>query len=206
MGTLHTSITLALDELRIPATDHQTAQLVSYVNELERWNRIVNLTGKDNKEEMVRDLVADALFLHTTLPVGKKILDLGSGSGVLAIPLSVLDPESRVFSVDKSLRKIQFQRHVKRLLGLHQLGLFHARAEDLPVLDCDILVAKAFGAVRLILTLAERHLARHGRAFLVRGATEKAAEEEGFLLERCSPYSPIKGGKTYQLFVYKKVT
>jgi 16S rRNA (guanine527-N7)-methyltransferase len=181
-------------------------RLVSYVAELERWNRKVNLTGLRDRRRIVCDLVYDAFFLHTRIGARRTILDLGSGSGVLAIPLAVLNPDTRVFSIDKSLRKVDFQKHVKRLLCLSLLEPIHARAADVPPLGVEALVAKAFGPTPAVLAEGERHLAEGGLAFVVKGRAEQpAGGHPGFLLEATEHYALPKSDRHYQLFVYKKV-
>jgi 16S rRNA (guanine527-N7)-methyltransferase len=190
----------------ITTDNERDAMLVSYVEELERWNRRMNLTGVKDKRSIVLELVADGLFLHTVIPPRQPVVDLGSGSGVLAVPLAILDSVRTVFSLDKSLKKIQFQRHVKRVLGLSNLQVLHCRSEDLSPLGARTLVAKAFGSVPDILREGARHLMRGGYAFLVRGAGEEAPAEEGVVLKHVRRYRLADGGKTYQLFVYKKVT
>jgi 16S rRNA (guanine527-N7)-methyltransferase len=187
-------------------TERVIGQLSSYVEELAKWNRRMNLTGLVPVESIIRDLLSDAIFLHTVIPVEGSVLDLGSGAGILAIPLAVLSPGRRIISVDKSLRKAQFQRHVKRLMHLSNVEVLHARAEDLPPLHVNFLVAKAFGGVTKILRKGGPHLMEGSLAFLVRGATEEAPQESGFVLNNLRSYQLPKSGKSYQLFVYKKVT
>jgi 16S rRNA (guanine527-N7)-methyltransferase len=183
-----------------------TADLSAYVRELERWNRRMNLTGLQKAEAVIQRLISDALFLHTVIPRQGSVLDLGSGAGILAVPLAVLNRSRRVFSMDKSLKKAQFQRHVKRLLSLANMEMFQGRAEDLAPVDADILVAKAFGPVSQILRLGRRHLSPAALVFLVRGGREEASEEEAFVLENVRHYGSPEGARTYQLFIYKKVT
>jgi len=196
-----------LETLQIEADQERKGQLLSYVGELERWNQRVNLTGLRRAEELVRELVADGLFLHTLIPSDGVVLDLGSGAGILAVPLAVLDRSRVVRSIDKSLRKIQFQRHVKRTLGLSNIEIFHGRAEELEPVNADILVAKAFGSVPDTLRLARPHLTASASAFLVRGSRETAPHEvAGFVLGEVRGYRLPKSPKAYQLFVYKKVT
>jgi 16S rRNA (guanine527-N7)-methyltransferase len=182
------------------------AQLVSYLEELGKWNRHMNLTGLEGSESIVRDLVSDGFFLHTVLPSEGLIVDLGSGAGVLAVPLAILLRSRRVLSLDKSLKKTQFQRQVKRLLCLDNLEVIHGRAQDLAPAEGDVLLAKAFGTVTQILKVGGWHVKDGASAFLVRGATDEAVEEEGFVLKEVRPYQLPKSNKTYRLFVYKKVT
>jgi 16S rRNA (guanine527-N7)-methyltransferase len=196
----------ALEYFGIVADFEVSTRLVSYVEELEKWNRRMNLTGLARGESIVRDLISDGLFLQTVIPARGIIADLGSGAGVLAVPLAILDRSRTVLSIDKNLKKAQFQRHLKRLLRLANLDVLHGRAQDFAPLMADTLLAKAFGTVSQILKLGGPHVKDGGFAFLVRGAREAAAEEKGFVLRDMRLYHLPGSAKAYQLFVYKKVT
>ncbi len=180
--------------------------LVRFVGELVRWSRTMNLVGLKEEERIVVDLLYDAFFLHTRLRDAGSVLDLGSGSGVVALPLAVLNPNKRIFSMDSNLKKITFQRAMKRLLGLGGLEIVHGRAEDIKPLGADALVAKAFGPGSSALLAGARHLKEGGAAFLVKGGREEASLQTGFVLEMTEAYHLPKSRKTYQLFVYKKVS
>jgi 16S rRNA (guanine527-N7)-methyltransferase len=186
--------------------DRETvARLASYAGELERWGRTMNLSGLKEAGRIVTGLIYDAFFIRSRIPETGSLLDLGSGAGVVALPLAILDPERRIFSIEKTLKKVLFQRHVKRLLGLDRLKIVHARAEDAAPLGVDLLVAKAFGPATAVLDKGGRHLAAGGLAFLVRGKGEKPAGGPGFILERAESYRLPGAASAYQLFVYKKV-
>ncbi len=191
---------------RISFDDRQVEQLSSFLEELSKWNKRMNLTGTKRIEEIVQKLIYDAFFLHTRLRSASSVLDLGSGSGVVAIPLSILDPRKEVYSVDKSLKKMQFQRHVRRLLGLGNLETLHGRIEEIDPLEVDAMVAKAFGPTSEVLAKGGRHIREGGHAYIVTGKTAQPAEVPAFLLEEARPYSLPKTEKEYQLLVYKKVS
>lgn len=131
------------------------ARLASYVCELERWGRTMNLTGPKEAGRIVTGLVYDAFFIRSRIPDEGSLLDLGSGAGVVAVPLAVLDPKRSIFSMEKTLKKVLFQRHVKRLLGLDRLQIVHKRAEEAAPLGVDLLVAKAFGPAAAVLDKGE---------------------------------------------------
>ncbi len=143
--------------------------LVSYVEELGRWNRTMNLVGLKEGGQIVGNLVYDTFFLHTQITGLNSLLDLGSGSGVVAIPLAILNPDKQVFSLDKTLKKVLFQKAMKRLLGLVRLEIVHGRAEEIPPLGVEALVAKAFGPASAVLVKGGRHLREGGSALLVKG-------------------------------------
>jgi len=204
--SLETLITEGLGYFNVPHSSAAVEKLFTYVHELGRWNTRVNLTSKRPIEWIVRELLYDTFFLYTVIRNARSVLDMGSGSGILAIPLAILDEAKQVFSVDKTLRKIQFQRHVKRSLKLNNLSLIHGRIESLEPLGVDVLLSKGFGPTRLILQKGGKHLNGGGIAYLLKGRTAREDSYPGFILEWVKQYRLSKSPKEYQLFAYKKVS
>ena len=180
--------------------------MVSYVGYLDRWNERMNLVGLNDAGAIVRRLLYDAFFLYTCIGSRQRVLEIGSGAGVVAIPLAIVNRSLVMVSVEKSLRKVQFQRHARRMLHLANLEIIHGRIEEMASLGADILLAKAFGSASDILAKGGRHLKEGGSALLVKGTSEKPRESEGFVLEEVRPYRLPKSPREYQLFVYKKVS
>jgi 16S rRNA (guanine527-N7)-methyltransferase len=199
-------ITEGLDYFGISYTPAMSEKLSLFIYELERWNRRVNLTARRPAGWIIHELLYDTFFLCSLIKGSASALDMGSGSGVLAIPLAILDEAMEVVSVDRTLKKIQFQRHIKRNLGLDNLRLIHGRIESLEPLHVDVLLAKGFGSARLILQKGGGHLKRAGTAYLLKGRLEREGRYPGFTLERKMEYHLLNNPKEYQLFVYKKVS
>ena len=175
-----------------------------YVTELKKWNERINLVGLKEAESIVRELLYDAFFLDNYTRESESNLDMGSGAGILAIPLKILNEKMQVFSIDKSLKKIQFQRHIQRTLKLSSFFPVHGRIESLEPLDVQSLVAKAFGSIPDILTKGGKHIRKGGHAFLLRGKTKALEDIDGFTLEDVIPYTLPDSIKARTLFVYRK--
>jgi 16S rRNA (guanine527-N7)-methyltransferase len=182
------------------------AALLLYMEELARWNEKINLIGIRDVERAVQELLFDAFFLKGQLKNEHSVLDLGSGSGILAIPLSIMDADMNVFSVDKSLRKVQFQRHIKRVLHLQRFTPLHGRAEEMAPIGVDSLVVKAFGSIPDILEKGGGHIRSGGRALILKGKKEDAVGYEGFHLQEVLSYDLPIILKSYKLLIYKKVS
>ena len=197
-------ITVGLDYFGTSYTLAVVEKLSSFVHELVRWNRRVNLTARRPVEWVVHELLYDTFFLFSLIKGTSLVLDMGSGSGILAIPLAILDETMEVISVDRTLKKIQFQRHIKRNLGLDNLRLIHGRIESLEPLHVDALLTKGFGSTTLILQKGARHLEGAGTAYLLKGRLEREGQYPGFTLQRKMEYRLPNNPKEYQLFVYKK--
>ena len=204
--SVETLIVQGLEHFALFYTPAAVEKLSFFVYELERWNRRFNLTAKRQVEGVIQELLYDAFFLFTMVKGTASALDMCSGSGILAIPLAILDQTMQLFSVDKTLKKIQFQRHIKRGLALGNVSIIHGRIENLEPLAVDTLVTKGFGSTGVILQKGGRHLKDSGEAYLLKGRTEKAGAYPGFLLERMKQYRLPRSPKEYQLFVYKKVS
>ena len=202
--TLEKIIKQGLASFEIPFDEPDLKALSLYVTELKKWNERINLVGMKDEEAIVRELLYDAFFLNSYVRESESILDMGSGAGVLAIPLKILNDETRVFSIDRTLKKIQFQRHIQRTLRFSNFFPIHERIESLEPMNVQSLVAKAFGSITDILTKGGGHIRAGGRALLLRGKTQTREDVDGFGLEEVIPYALPDSIKGRTLFVYRK--
>jgi 16S rRNA (guanine527-N7)-methyltransferase len=150
-------------------------RLISFLDELLRWNRRINLTAITDADAAIEKHLVDSLTLVPMLGGDERMLDLGSGGGFPCIPLKIVLPRLRVFSVDAVQKKIIFQRHAARLLGLDHFEAFHGRAEDLPGVDpCaagfGVVLSRAFTSLPSFAALARPCLAPGGRIVAMKGA------------------------------------
>ncbi|HEX2965492.1 MAG TPA: 16S rRNA (guanine(527)-N(7))-methyltransferase RsmG [Syntrophorhabdaceae bacterium] len=190
----------------ISLDERDLEHLCFYITELVRWNSKINLTGVKDIQRTIKDLLFDSFFLSGYVAGNHSVIDLGSGSGILGIPLSIINKANKVYSIDKSLRKIQFQRHIKRILNLTRFSTFHARAEDVKPLSADYLVAKAFGSSKEILDIGTIHVKKNGHALLLKGKNEIPVLHDKFSLENSIAYTLPSQDRSYTLLVYKKVS
>ena len=193
-----------LNFFQIPYNGDRVNEICMYVRELKKWNQYMNLTGLKELDLIVSELLYDAFFLCGYMKEMKTVLDLGSGAGILAIPITILSENLKICSVDKSLKKIQFQRHIKRLVSLKNIVPVHDRAEVLEPMETDALIAKGFGSVEEILGKGGKHIRPEGYAFILKGKNEEPIEYPGFKLNNVIQYLLPVSDKAYRLFIYKK--
>lgn len=92
-----------------------------YVDLVLRWNRTHNLTGYRTREDFTRLGVIDSLLAHPLLPpVGVPAVDVGSGGGLPAIPLAVVEPQRRWILLEPRRKRASFLME-----ACHQLKLAH---------------------------------------------------------------------------------
>lgn len=201
------------------AIDAETARrLLVFLDELLRWNQKLNLTAVRDRDEAVEKHLVDSLTLLPLLPETTRLLDLGSGGGLPGIPLSIVLPQLQVVSVDAVAKKIHFQRHAARLLGLTRFTALHARVEALAQQadhrqGYDVVVARAFSALSNLAVLAAPLLRPGGRLFAMKGPeggqelTAAAAElvRQGLVHRQTATLTLPVSGAARSLLVLEKV-
>jgi 16S rRNA (guanine527-N7)-methyltransferase len=93
-------------------SDQVIDQLMTYLDLLEKWNRVYNLTAIREREEMIKLHFLDSLSILKNVHV-KNILDVGSGAGFPGIVLAITQPELKVTVMDSVNKKTTFMQQVK---------------------------------------------------------------------------------------------
>lgn len=151
----------------------ETAErLTLYEEQLIRWNPKINLVSSASIVDLQGRHFRDCLQLAELAgrPEGLWV-DIGSGGGlpglVLAIALAQ-HPVSFVL-VESDRRKAAFLRNVVREVALENVQVANDRIELLPALNADYLSARALAPLPKLVAYLDRHLAPHGKAFLMKG-------------------------------------
>lgn len=155
--------------LGLSLPDAAVESLLAYLDSIERWNRVINLTAIRERERMLTVHLLDSLAVVPYL-VGNRLSDLGSGAGLPGIPIALARPNLRVRLVEAREKKARFLRHVVRELGLGNVVVFAGRAEALPPTgEEDLVIARALGRLRDVVRLAAPILAAEGRVLAMKG-------------------------------------
>ncbi|MCA1906003.1 MAG: 16S rRNA (guanine(527)-N(7))-methyltransferase RsmG [Desulfarculus sp.] len=147
--------------------------------ELLRWNQRINLTGYRDPEEVRVGLFLDALALVPHL-AGDSLLDIGSGAGFPGLVLALARPDLAVTLLEPRAKRVSFQKHAIRTLGLGNVRAVQGRAGNgpdaaLPGEVFSTVTVKAVGSLADSLALARPYLAPGGRILLPRGRGDRAA-------------------------------
>jgi 16S rRNA (guanine527-N7)-methyltransferase len=147
------------------------------LDELERWNRKVNLTAVRDRAQMVTLHVDDCLVAQPLLQ-GNSVLDVGTGAGFPGLPLAIVEPDREFTLIDSNNKKIMFVQHVAGLLGLDNVTAVKARAEDYaPGRRFDTVIARALAALPRLVEIAGHHV-REGGVFVALKGRYPAEELE----------------------------
>jgi 16S rRNA (guanine527-N7)-methyltransferase len=165
-------------ELGLSLTTAEIGKLYAFADELKKWSRKINLTAIKNDEEIVVKHFLDSLTLLKTLGPKGHLLDIGSGGGFPTIPLAITRHALQIVSVDAVEKKVIFQRHVARHLGLHNFEAIHVRAEELAARHAgrfDWAVSRAFSDIPTLVRIALPLIKEDGKIVAMKG---KGGREE----------------------------
>ena len=123
----------ALQLFNIRLTSAQISSLSTYERELMDWNAKFNLTALREPASIRTKHFLDSL--SCVLAWGPRpphhLVDVGTGAGFPGLPLKILYPSMRLTLVESVGKKAMFCQHIVSVLGLENVDVIQARAEDL---------------------------------------------------------------------------
>jgi 16S rRNA (guanine527-N7)-methyltransferase len=148
----------------------------------------------------------------------ERVVDLGSGAGLPALPLAVARPATRFDLVEANRRRCGFISGAVEQLGLHNVQVVCARAEEVPGQGAresyGAVLARALASLPTLAEYAGPLLARGGRLLAWKGRPAPAEERAGagaaaqVGLDPLPPVpvTPYPGSRNRRLYLYRKVS
>ena len=178
-----TLLGLGIEELGLDLSENQVADLELFLEEMGRWNKVHNLTAIENEQDSVRLHLIDSIAVlpvlrqFLTMP-SPKIADLGSGGGLPAIPMAILQSQWRLTLIEAVRKKTAFLQHVRGKLKLKNVEVLSDRVENVALQQSnqfDAVISRAFTNLARFLDLSLPLLKPDGLVFAMKS---KRADEE----------------------------
>lgn len=160
-------LTTGIEALDIKLDDQQIAQLATYLEQLDKWNKAYNLSGIKKLDEMIAKHVFDSLAVIPYLD-GNTILDVGTGAGIPGAILAIACPDKQFTMLDSNGKKIRFLKQVIFDLGLQNATAIHSRIQDCTE-QFDIVTSRAFTALDNMLELCAHTVKPDGFFLCMKG-------------------------------------
>ncbi|MDH1702872.1 16S rRNA (guanine(527)-N(7))-methyltransferase RsmG [Comamonas terrigena] len=157
----------------------QIDTLMAFLDLLQKWNKVYNLTAVRDPQEMMTHHLLDSLAAVPALrrhvaslgrQPGERVaqLDVGSGGGLPGVVFAVCCPEVDVHCVDTVAKKAAFLQQAAVSLKLPNLKGIHARVESLKG-PYDIVSCRAFASLIDFTTWSRAAIAPQGIWFAMKG-------------------------------------
>lgn len=162
-----------LTELGLTLDDQQIGKLLAYLDLLQKWTKVYNLTSVRDPSEMLTHHLLDSLAAVGPLrrhSGGRaiRLLDVGSGAGLPGVVIAICCPEVRVDCVDTVAKKAAFIQQAAATLQLPNLRGLHARVESLAE-RYDVISSRAFASLADFVNWSSGALAQEGVWLAMKG-------------------------------------
>lgn len=165
--------------LQLNLSTAQVDQLMAFLDLLQKWNKVYNLTAVRDPQEMMTHHLLDSLAAVPALrrhvqsldkAAGERTaqLDVGSGGGLPGVVFAVCCPEVDIHCVDTVAKKAAFLQQAAVALKLPNLRGIHARVESLSG-PYDIVSCRAFASLVDFTTWSRAAMAPHAVWLAMKG-------------------------------------
>ena len=133
----------------------KVAKLEKFIDKLEWYNRVHNITGAKSKEAIV-DNIIDSILPTTFMSEPESFLDVGTGAGFPGLILAVVWDSADCVLAEPINKRATFLRLMSQELELKNLTIFKNKVENLEHEPFSLVTSRAVTNTKLLLELTDR--------------------------------------------------
>lgn len=120
-----------------------------------QWNQRINVISRQDIDNLYVHHVLHSLTIALSgLPLGARVLDLGTGGGFPGIPLAIVCPQVHFTLIDGTAKKVRVAQAVADALGLANVACRHQRAEQISGERFDTVVTRGVASLMQLIRWA----------------------------------------------------
>lgn len=151
-----------LEKLQLNLNDSEEKLFDSFIFLFKEYNEKVNLISKNDVNYLLEKHIFDSLSFNLFYEKyikndNIKLLDIGTGGGFPALPISLKYKNINVTALDSINKKINFIKYAKDTLNIQNINPICSRVEDLSTKlknSYNVVTSRAMAELRVILEYA----------------------------------------------------
>ena len=135
--------------------------LITYKEFLKKYNKVLNLTSKNvNLDEIINQ----SIYIEKFIKENSKIMDVGSGGGIVGIPIKIIRNDLVVYLIERSQKKSTFLQIVIKKLNLSGIFVISEDYKNLKLNEkFDVIIARALGNYKFLVKTLKKFLKEDGK-------------------------------------------
>ena len=160
--------------LGIEINEIQLSQLEKYYELLVEYNKVMNLTGITEKNDVYLKHYYDSISIIKAIDLNKinTLCDMGTGAGFPGMVLAIIYPNLKVTLVDSLNKRINFLNEVIKELDLKNVETKHDRIEEYSKNNkekFDVVTARAVAQTNVLLEICSQSIKIGGYFIAMKG-------------------------------------
>lgn len=121
-----------LKELGLELNEVQKKQFIDFYEYLVEKNKVMNLTGITEFQEVLMKHFLDSLMVAKVMDMTqiKSMMDVGTGAGFPGVPVEIMFPKIKSVLLDSLNKRVKFLEETFEILKLSNISAIHGRAEE----------------------------------------------------------------------------
>lgn len=151
---------------------------IAYADALVEDSDQLGLLGPRELPKLWSRHILNSAVVAELLSSGESVADVGSGAGLPGIPMAIARPDVHFVLIEPMERRANWLQQQVVQLGLDNVDVLRARAEEVGRSDFDVVTARAVSALPKLLRMTVDLIRPGGRLIALKGERAQAEIDE----------------------------